>query len=280
MIKAKIIADSLSPEKIRITTFSLTYPRFIHSEFMTHRLFSRNASSSRAIPVEKEMEKIRTEMAMPLKWGLNQKGMQATKYVTDPEEKTGLSTVWAAAAEDAMKWAQILHDRGIHKQHVNRLLEPFQHIDVIMTTTQINNFLALRHHHMAQPEIEELAKRMYQALKESTPINKNYGEWHLPFVTEEHDKLSLEEKIKTSVACCARVSYRNHDGTTPTLEQNMQLYDRLLGSQPIHASPAEHQAEASDSQVRSGNFSGWIQYRKTIPSECINIFTPGLYEQP
>ena len=75
MIEAKVILDSVSPAGKRITTLQLKYPRFIHSEFMTHRAFSRNAASSRAIPVLKRLDMMCQDPVIPLEWGLDQSGM-------------------------------------------------------------------------------------------------------------------------------------------------------------------------------------------------------------
>ena len=47
---AEVLIDSVNPAGQRLTTFVLRFPRFVLSEFNTHRMFSRNASSSRAIP--------------------------------------------------------------------------------------------------------------------------------------------------------------------------------------------------------------------------------------
>ena len=78
MISVKVIADSISAHtKQRITTLELEYPRFIHAELMTHRVFSRNSSSSRAIPIQTMINHIKATTAIPIHWGKNQSGMQA-----------------------------------------------------------------------------------------------------------------------------------------------------------------------------------------------------------
>ena len=66
MIKAKIIADSINSKRCRLTSWVLEYPRFIHAEIMIHRVFSRNAASSRAIPTEKIIQNIIDDPAMPV----------------------------------------------------------------------------------------------------------------------------------------------------------------------------------------------------------------------
>jgi len=276
VIKVKIEKDSIAPSGIRLTTFVLKYPRFIHSEFMTHRLFSRNASSSRAIPLNKQIEEIEKEIAYPLNFRKNKAGMQAGESLSlDQQVKANI--LWEFACQNAIRSAKMINKicpEGVHKQYLNRLLEPFSHISVIVTSTDFDNFFALRCHKDAQPEIEKLAKKMYVEYKSSKPEVLRAGEWHLPFVSEM-DKMELThtQQMQKSVACCARVSYNNHDGTNPTIEQNETLYNRLLGSSPIHASPAEHQAMAvGDKDILSGNFKGWIQFRKTLENERIFKF--------
>lgn len=286
MISAKIVCDSLAPSGFRLTTFVLTYPRFIHAELMTHRMLSRNASSSRAIPVPRQIQEVIDNPAIPLAFRKNQKGMQAGDLLEDQDAAVD---VWLAARDAAVVQARAMVAMDIHKQYANRILEPFAHITVICSATDWANFFALRIHPAAQPEICELATQMYNEYKQCSPPIYEVGYWHLPLVTEEEmkecceqfgvtclkdSKEALQLAIKRSVAKCARVSYKNHDGTKNTLKQDLELYERLLGNKPIHASPAEHQAEAADHPfVRSGNFRGWTQYRKTIENENVEEYT-------
>lgn len=271
MIEAKIVADSLAPSGVRLTTFVLTYPRFIHSEFMTHRMFSRNASSSRAIPVKKSIQMVIDNPAIPLAFTKNKAGMQGGEAL-DGEAHDLAVKAWLESRDQAVIFANKLADLEVHKQYANRILEPFSHITVVCSATDYANFFALRYHPMAQPEIAELAKQMWEEYSSNTPDKLSAGQLHLPFVGNM-ESLSDESAIKCSVARCARVSYLNHEGKKPTFQEDMALYDRLVGSAPIHASPAEHQAIASfDPSVQSGNFRGWIQYRKTLPNENIQTF--------
>lgn len=282
MIEAKIVADSIAPSGARLTTFVLTYPRFIHSEFMTHRMFSRNASSSRAIPVAKQIQMVRDNPAIPLAFTRNKPGMQGGAPL-EGQASDDARSAWIASMLEAVRHAEMLVRLDVHKQYANRILEPYAHITVVCTATDYDNFFALRCHEMAQPEIRELAEKMYVAMSINEPDEMVEGEWHLPFVSfKEQNRMmqsggSGDEKhsnlVKMSVARCARVSYLNHEGKQPTLEEDLQLYSRLLGQLPIHASPAEHQARAeSDPSLRSGNFRGWIQYRKTLQDENIEKF--------
>jgi len=288
MIEAKIVADSIVNGK-RIITYVLTYPRFIHSEFMTHRMISRNASSSRAIPVKKQIQMVMDNPAIPLAFTKNQKGMQGGEILDDKAHELAVST-WLNARDAAARLASDLADLEVHKQYANRLLEPFAHITVVATATDWENFFALRIHPAAQPEIHALAKAMYNAREKSVARILKPGMWHLPFVDEtamdeikerfqidclQESEAAIDLAIRRSVARCARVSYLNHDGSSTTIAQDLELYERLLGNVPIHASPAEHQAKARPwylSWMRSGNFKGWVQYRKTLKHENIEKY--------
>lgn len=303
-ITAKVVLDSISEEGVRLTTMELTYPRFIHSEIMTHRVFSRNASSSRAIPVEKMIERIVREPAEPIHWGKNQPGMQANEELPwDTLVQT--RKAWLEARDAAVKFAARMHSLGAHKQIVNRILEPFSHITVLVTATEWENFFKLRRHRDAQPEIHELANVMYEAYQASTPRLLQHGEWHLPYVydddLDEIIKMALNqtqdtmfgqvtlddvERATTRIACristarCARVSYLNHDGSNPDLAKDDALFHKLMTAQPPHPSPAEHQATPDrtvhygtvsaigwENPQFHGNFVGWQQHRKFFLGE-------------
>lgn len=291
MIEAKIIKDSYNRDTdSRLTTFELTYPRFIHGELMTHRVFSRNAASSRAIPIDKVIELLKTNPAMPVHWGKNQAGMQANTEIDNIE---GAKQLWLAARDSAINHAIVMRDMGLHKQIVNRVLEPYQLIKTIVTATELNNWFWLRDHADAQPEIKELAKKMHDAYTASIPQTLFEGEWHVPYVNtqrsvhtseffyiDEHDKyITLEEARMISASCCAQVSYRKNDGS---LEKAQVVFDRLINSVPVHASPVEHIATPivnneefsiegithldNRGQLWSGNLRGWVQFRQLIPN--------------
>jgi hypothetical protein len=283
MIEVKILADSIGPNGVRITTYQWTYPRMVHSEVMTHRMLSRNASSSRAIPVKKQIQMVIDNPAIPLAFTKNKAGMQGGDPL-DGEALKRAYTAWMDARDAAVCHAQMLADLEVHKQYANRILEPWAHITVVVTATDWDNFFALRCHEMAQPEIHALADASYAAREASIPRVLEEGQWHLPFVPQEafevfdkkHELYNehINTWIKRSVARCARVSYLNHEGKEPTLEQDLQLYERLVGSAPIHASPAEHQAMATNDPhfIFSGNLRGFIQYRKTLENENVTHF--------
>jgi len=270
MIKAEIIKDSVTAiydeslkpkEASRITTWVLTYPRFIHAEFMTHRVFSRNAASSRAIPISKMIKAVIKEPAAPVYWGANQKGMQAATELKGI--KRWLSEkVWYASRYLAVAIAYTMYKLGLHKQIANRVLEPWSHMTVIATVTDMGNFFKLRAHRDAQPEFQELAYKMLEAYNKSVPQILTPGEWHIPF-DEKLDQFTEADKIRIATARCARVSYLTFDGKI-NYEEDLKLHNRL--SESGHWSPFEHCAMAQPGK-RFGNFVGWKQYRKFFSNE-------------
>jgi hypothetical protein len=248
-ISAKVIQDSISLEGYRITTFELEYPRFIHSEFMTHRAFSRNAASSRAIPIASMHEQILSNTAMPINWGKNNPGMQS-KEDLPPEHVEIAKQIWIKARNDAIHGSKALANLGSHKQIANRITECFMVMKTVMTATELDNWFNLRNHNDAQPEIHELAKKMNEALQDSIPMRIEVGEWHVPYIHRERldgemiystngRVLTLDEARKISVSCCAQVSYRKNDDS---IDKAIMIFDKLINSKPIHASPMEHQA--------------------------------------
>lgn len=286
-ITAKIVADSVSPQGIRLATLALKYPRWIHAEFMTHRAFSRNASSSRAIPSRRLGA---LEREYPLRWDANIPGMQAGVALA-AEQAAQAKAIWDRMADACAAGVAELAKLGLHKQWANRPLEWFTSISVLVSATSFDNFFGVRWHPDAQPEIQELAKQMFQALAGSTPRPREPDQWHLPFVApEEAQALGLAVARRCSAARCARVSYLNHDGTAPNVAKDLDTFAKLAGDpngppQPLHASPMEHQAtpdrlrdpgQPDSWQIpnQHGNFLGWRQYRKMLANEHIARFTP------
>jgi thymidylate synthase ThyX len=277
----KIILDSISPVGRRLTTWELTYPRFIHAEIMTHRIASRNSASSRAIPSEKMLARIMEDPAMPIFWGKNQKGMQAAEELS-PEVIEQCKAIWLRLRDQAVAGAKELAELGLHKQLCNRPTEPWMYITVILSATSFTNWDHLRNHWMAQPEFAWIAKDMVEKAKAHEPQKLKVGEWHLPLITDadwcddemifcESYKEQVELLRKVSTGRCARVSLLNHDGVRD-LKDDVGLHDRLLAGRetgdPLHMSPFEHQAMAlADPNEQSGNYKGWQQYRKTILGE-------------
>lgn len=251
----RIVADSISAAGKRITTLEVSYPRFVHAELLTHRMLSRNSSSSRAIPVAKLMEQVREDPAMPIYWGKNQKGMQAGEELS-PEVRGEAMMAWLEARDKMLGYAFYLGSvAGVHKQIANRLLEPWMYITVLVTATEWENFFALRCHRDAQPEIRKIAEMMRDAMEAGAPVELEAGEWHAPF----GDAKDTPWRLSLAVARCARVSYLTHDGQHD-ISRDLALFDQLQSSG--HWSPFEHVAQAlSSPDERSGNFYGWRQLR-------------------
>jgi thymidylate synthase ThyX len=302
LITAKVIADSISPEGVRMTTMEIEYPRFILAELNTHRMLSKNSASSRAIPVKVMHEFIRENPATPVHWGKNQPGMKANEQVGSGVIEEAVQ-IWNRAKEDALHWSDALaHKLAIHKQIANRITEPWMTMKTVISGTEWANFFWLRNHADAQPEIKALAEAMTVAYTTHLPVPLKPGEWHLPYITtgvyvptgevqyfdNNFDRISLEDAKIISASCCAQVSYRKNDDS---FEKAVKIYDQLINSDPAHASPVEHQATPMDidsmcrfepetwepgvthvsanSDLWSGNLRGWIQHRKLIPKEAV-----------
>lgn len=282
----RIILDSIVPSGGRLTTFEVTFPRIVLAEFNTHRMFSRNSASSRAIPVEKQIKRVEDDCFVPIYWGKNQKGMQA-EHEFDDEGKLRLSVAWRSFAGLAIRSTKELLGFGVHKQITNRLLEPFMWHTVIVTATEWRNFFALRDHNMAQPEIQRAAHEMRRLYFSSQPQMLAPGGWHLPLVTHVDEETLRNEGFDTtslvqiSSARCARVSYLTHDGKRDP-QADLTMYNTLLSNG--HMSPFEHPAQAlslsewkrvstqmADNwiyrRVPMGNFWGFLQHRKMIGNE-------------
>ena len=265
-IQAKILLDSIAPSGNRLTTFEIKFPRFILAEFNTHRMLSRNAASSRAIPIEKMIKAVMEDPAMPESWGKNQSGMQAAEELSDEPISTNgtiprdslraqAKTAWLEARDQAVFAVKNLQKIGLHKQIANRIIEPWMHITVIASATNWANFFHLRTHKDAQPEFQALAKEMKKAYDDSNPKSVSYWDWHMPLIYEEDwdlaskisDEMSYEERHaevpveymltaldwtkhilrQVSVGRCARVSYLSHDGKRD-LREDIKLHNRLI----------------------------------------------------
>ena len=273
MYSTRILKDSLAPCGKRLTTWELTYPRFVHAELMTHRLFSRNSASSRAIPIEKLIERVEKDPAMPVFWGKNQKGMQAEVEMS-PEEKRRAQEQWLLARDLAVQQCRHLASLGVHKQLANRVIEPWMFITVILSATEFANWFHLRNHKMAQPEIAWVARDMWVKYNENVPTLLGPTEWHLPLFDETHEfgliGYNTAKAKKISVGRCARVSYLTHEGVRD-FDKDVELHDRLCAGpatgDPGHWSPFEHVARPLETPERVGNFIGWFQYRKEFEHE-------------
>lgn len=301
-----VICHSISPQGIPLITVHMRYWRGIHAEVMTHRAFSRNARSSRAVPIKTMIDEVRKDPFIPRHWGKNQKGMQAAEehdeivlirsmdWLAGCESQMSCTRkeAWLVARDRAAEAAEGFMNAGYHKQLANRLLEPFMWIDTLVTATDWANFMALRDHKDAEPHIRDLAQQVKEALGKSEPQKLNPGMWHLPYIKPQELDLwfngpdgipdfegGYELARRVSAARCARISYAPFDGN-PSLEAELDRFNKLVGTQPVHASPVEHQA-TPDTQIREfggyewahphehRNFRGWRQFRAMIPAETV-----------
>jgi hypothetical protein len=299
--KVKLLQKSLGPySDACMGTFELVYPRMIHSELLTHKQLSRNCASSRAIPIEAMLKEIENDIAVPVHWGKNQAGMQA-KEELQGNDRLIAQDCWDSAAVVAIAFSRKLAATGVHKQVANRITEPYQHMKTVMSGTDWKNVFYLRNHKDADPTIALLFKQM-QELWENTEVQAlDTCEWHTPYIDtninydrveyldENFKEISMQEALKISASCCAQTSFRKNDSSVDKADM---VYDRLVNSKPVHASPFEHQAkpmrkysnpfDASQwepgithvnrkGELFSGNLRGWVQHRQLIEGN----FLPG-----
>jgi thymidylate synthase ThyX len=267
---ATILAHSISPAGVALATLEVVLPRIVLAEFNTHRVFSRNSASSRAIPIEKMMARVKDDPFIPRNWGANQKGMQPGDEIDELNKECAIAE-WLKARDNALVSAGWLLKYGVHKQYTNRLLEPWMWHTIIVSSTEWSNFFALRCHPMAQQEIRTVAEMMRDAIAASTPTPLGYGEWHMPITPDIEtlmmaEGVGLEELKKISAGRCARVSYTTHHGKRDP-EADIALCSDLTTNG--HMSPLEHVATPSAffPTTFTGNFKGWIQFRKYVPHE-------------
>lgn len=295
--RAQVLADSIGSSGIRLTTMEVTYPRIIHSEMLRHRVFSRCAASSRAIPVHRFIDQVVNDPYIPSAWGANRPGMQAGEDL-DMLASVTCEKEWLKARDCAVDQAIRLLGLGVHKQLTNRLLEPFQWMTEIITATEWSNFYHLRIHPDAHPDIQRIARAMIVASKGGHVRLRRLkdGEWHLPLVTDEDleafsdsDPAALPTKDipLVSIGRVARTSYLKHEDTS-AITKDIDRSNKMLHAG--HMSPFEHVARSMTAEEieflssRSpaaagappylytgipflGNLRGWVSYRKTIPNE-------------
>ena len=253
-ITAKVVAHSKCPEGPEIVTFEVEQPKFLNAEVNTHRMFSRNGSSSRAIPTAQIIEQIKNSPYIPFDVRANEKGMQGFEQVSPEiyeDFKEELQTLLLQLTEFARD-ASAKEGLNIHKQHISRYLEPFMMQKFLITTTELDNWFALRDHDAAQPEIRDLAKKMRIALEASSPIHIDYNEWHCPYFQDVPKNLEdgrFPEELLISAGCAAAVSYRNKPDPTKAIA----IADKLLESG--HMSPFEHIATPLDPKMCLGDAS-------------------------
>lgn len=278
MIEVEILADSVNPAGRRLTTFKFKYPRFIHAEVMTHRTHSRNAASSRAIPFSKLLAMVNEDPAYPERFGLEQKGMNMG--TDDPLKesiiKSRLERLCGYATETLLFMSKHF---GLHKSILNRYLEPWSHITVVITASDFGwaNFFALRASPMADDTFQVLAYRALHKYLRHEPRKIQWGRWHIPEFAGGEWTNNLNRNLRIATARCARLSYLTHEGTSDA-DADVAMHDRLMANK--HWSPFEHVALASEDRYPPSNFDtegqrcGWYQYRKMMVDE--NQIAPDL----
>jgi len=302
-MQVEVILASRGPDQKPIYTIRMRYPRPIHGEILTHRVFGRNARSSRAVPVKTMLNEVRTIPYVPWHWGANQKGMQAStecnELIDIPYRRVDDTVshhitylreeAWLQAATLACDAAEAFMNAGYHKQNPNRLLEPFSWIDTLVTSTEWDNFFWLRDHKDAEPHLQDLSRLVKQAIDAAEIQELKPGEWHQPYITEnDRDSVCFDQGFnsypseesnawlnKISAARCARISYKPFNGDA-SYEKELGRYEMLVSSDRVHASPLEHQATPDtyseeygswDNSDLHGNLTGYVQFRKTVPNE-------------
>lgn len=259
LCEAKVIADTINQQGHRATTFEVTMHRFVLAEFNTHRVFSRNSASSRAIPVSKRMEDFRDRPAFSLTLPSEKPGMQGGGELKGSARDEAIEFVGDLHAEvhHRVQTYMDLHpdpETRLHKSVLGRYIEPFLWHKVIVTATDWDGFFAQRVSELAQPEIHHPAELMLQAYEESSPQTLTNGDWHLPYVTEEERaRFDVLDCVKLSTARCARVSYLTHDGIYDP-SKDFILWDRLVEADPAHASPLEHPCRVDFLNVRTADW--------------------------
>ena len=263
MIYAKVIADSVTGSGKRLTTMEVQMHRFVLAEFNTHRVFSRNSASSRAIPIVRQIDKVVKDPAFPIEWGSNQSGMQAGE-ILDKKSSRKAKKAWKSASKSASKYAKKLEKIGVHKQITNRVIEPFMWHTVIVSSTEWDGFFEQRCNSLAQPEIQQAALAMRDAYRKSVPDFIVTGEMHLPYLQPEEYYLDNNLKAKICIARCARVSYLTHNNVK-SVQKDLELFNKLVNADPPHWSPMEHVATPYAPDLSSeGNFDGFAQIRHNL----------------
>ena len=273
MVIVKLLAHSINPRGVDITSWELEYNKSIHAELMTHRVFSRNAGSSRAIPLPKALSSVEKNPALPVIWGGHKPGMSPGEELPKGELDYAKECD-NNARYHSMKAAELADSIGLHKSITNRWIDPWAHIKVIVTTTgpNLNNFFQLRCHPAAEPIFQCLAYKMLELYDISNPTPLQWGDWHMPYHDRMPNNLTIEERLKLATARACWVSYNNPGKTEFNIEDAFARHDSCIALG--HWSPLEHCAQATkDHCYPLSNFdygeilSGWLQYRKTFPEE-------------
>ena len=304
--RAEIISDTISPlwRENRLITMVVNFPRYILPEVNTHRVFSRNSASSRARSIRDTITQVMEDPYIPI-FTRNQKGMSGEKLSGEAYEsakrywlhsrneavKGALSLLVGAGYNGSIKfwreWIDTYYEAiyntekstpmipNVHKQNVNRLLEPFMWHEAIITSSYWDNFFDLRLSPQAQPEIQVLARKMKKAIDDSEPVRSSV---HIPFVDVKKGNLYSSDEIgrmmMISAARCAKISYHNTEDQKQADDESLIAMATKLYRNG-HMSPFEHQAMATDIDPMfmsmldfSGNlYPTWAQFRHILMNQ-------------
>lgn len=265
----EILAQSIANNQA-ITTVELTFPRFILAEVNTHRVFSRNSASSRAIPTEKIIKRVLEEPFVPETFNKRVKGMGVGEPLSVGDAALA-NNIWVGSSMASVTDAEHLLKLDIDKSRINRLLEPFMWHTAIITSTEWDNFFALRDHEAAQPEFQKIAHMLYEAMLDSDPLELEEDEWHLPLIDYGDEFIEAKETKHweywawVSAGRCARSSYdKIHDPESQDASYSRGEKLKAAG----HMSPFEHQARPfSEAELAWVNHSQWL-LRGNAPTEA------------
>ena len=253
-MEVKVLLDSVNPYTgTRLTTLHCVYPQFIHQQVLTHRMFSRNSSSLRAISFNRASEEF--EIVYPT-WTEEKKGMQGS-LVTEEKSILSAESYLRCMHKDVLYWCKKMGDLGIHHQDINNYLRPFQNIHTVITATDFENFFQQRLHESTKPDMQQLAQLIYDALKESKPEQTT---WHTPLINDLLESTYTNKQLELiSAARLARISYFKWQDDP---QKDLELAKKLIENN--HPSPFEHVAFAQQDNEYYGNFKSWKQLRHIL----------------
>jgi thymidylate synthase ThyX len=261
--QAQILADSLNRETgDRWVTFEISnFPKVLLQELNTHRMLSRNAASSRAMPIVKVIERVKTSPYIPT-FRENQRGMVG-RVLEDQDRFNQSVEIYQKALGDAIHHAEQLAAMSIHKEAVNRLLEPFMTVPVIISGTEWHNFFRLRTSPDATPDFQAVALLLEQLYQTYQPTPLQVGEIHGIYAEAIPDDFTMLDRLKVMSARAARISYKNHGSSVIDVQKDLQLADNLISDG--HLSPLEHMGWALSKQqclwLDTRNYQGFLSFR-------------------
>lgn len=272
---AKMIADSVSPGGVRISTIECVIWRPLLAELNTYRDFSRNGASSRARSIKKTLQEVLDDPAMPTEIRREHVGMSGGDLI-EGDELIDVIVAITRMRDDALRGAQRLVELGVHKSIVNRYIEPFMWHTHVITATNWNNFLTQRLALLedgrkgSDPMMYDLALAVRAELAHSVPNPLGHGQWHMPYITDDDWAFSpVEDLKKISVARCAGTSYLTQGVQGRDHTKDLALFGRLRTAEPPHWSPFEHVSTPMSERdpydpalnARFFNLTGWASLR-------------------